>query len=499
MLSVIGAAMPKKLPKVSTVSILTALNTSTPASEVAKLQYSVLDTRHVYHDAKELSEIQRLESGAPKFSVAFRPERLALHEVIVAVSTGIKLDNEEAMRTAVTDVHQEVMSKLSDFSFDDIRASQKAEIIGVYDAIKSGTLDSSPLNKSKHVTKVKELIAKADGKVFGEFKEDFSAKDAIIARATDLAFTDEVNIINQQVVASVIAGKVEKSKYKQINIPEQSERLTLFVAGGQASGKGSSVARMQASLSDSGEDWQDFAKVNTDSFKSLILEPGTVEPHLYSQLAQEEASLIHGKVSDRITLLAKSGRAPHVFVDQVFVGKDKIEQGLIGGGKVRGIIVSTDVGDALSRSFERGKEDGAKGRYEHTEGILACHRNMTAQVPTTLALFIGSDVKVDIVDNNVEYGKQAEDVATIDLHSSTVKIVDKAKLSRFAEKVHINVAADTLDELYNPHDETPAIDYLKELIVAGCRLVGQAEVADTAMRDELEEEATTEEYIGPKT
>ena len=471
MLIVSDDVMPRPLPQVSTVSILTALNKSTPAAEVAKLQYSVLNTEHVYHDAQVLSEIHLLEGGAPKTSVAFRPERLALHEVIVAVSTGIKLDDEEEMREAVTDIYGEVMVQLSGIDFDSMREAQKAEITGIYDAINSNTLASSQFKDSKHVAKVQELITKAGGKAFGQFKEGFSAKDAIVERATDLAFTDMVNITNQKTVTSVIAEKVATSKYRQIAIPVQSERLTLFVAGGQASGKGSSVARMQESVSKSGKDWQDFAKVNTDSFKSLILEPGTVLPHLYSQLAQEEASLIHGKVNDRITLLAEYGCAPHVFVDQVFVGQDKIEQGLMGGGKVRGIIVSTDVSTALSRSFDRGEQDGAKGRYENTEGILACHRNMTAQVPSKLALFVGSDVKVDIVDNNVAFGEQADNVAAIDLHSRSVQVFDEAKLSRFAEKIYINKEADTFEEIYEPHDETPtAAVYLSQLTSAGCSL-----------------------------
>ena len=137
MLIVSDDVMPRPLPQVSTVSILTALNKSTPAAEVAKLQYSVLNTEHVYHDAQVLSEIHLLEGGAPKTSVAFRPERLALHEVIVAVSTGIKLDDEEEMREAVTDIYGEVMVQLSGIDFDSMREAQKAEITGIYDAINS--------------------------------------------------------------------------------------------------------------------------------------------------------------------------------------------------------------------------------------------------------------------------------------------------------------------------------------------------------------------------
>ena len=104
-----------------------------------------------------------------------------------------------------------------------------------------------------------------------------------------------------------------------------------MVNGGPASGKGTSVANIMASAADVGIDWKNVAKINTDSYKPLLLEPGSVKPELYSQLAQEEAATVDQLIQKRLIIRAENKQAPHTYIDQVFPGTDKFRYGLIQG------------------------------------------------------------------------------------------------------------------------------------------------------------------------
>jgi hypothetical protein len=292
----------------------------------------------------------------------------------------------------------------------------------------------------------------------------------MIAHITDVFFTEAAN----KKISILVQNKIEENKrLTPLSIPEPTDRLTLMVAGGQASGKGSSVARIKLSAKQAGVEWDNIVKINTDSYKSLLLEPGTVRPELYSQLAQEEASIIHQKIQGRLSQMAEEGKAPHVFVDQVFAGKDKIDFGLLNGGKVRGIIVSTEVSDAIERSYSRGVEDGERGRYENTQGILRCHKLMTAQLPGVLAQYNNRDVSFLLVDNNVPKGQQAQDVMSIDLLTGEIKIFSSEMLERFIKKEKININAKSQDTLYinDGKDHSPR-EYLQPLLLDGkCTLI----------------------------
>ena len=162
------------------------------------------------------------------------------------------------------------------------------------------------------------------------------------------------------------------------------------------------------------------------------------------------------------------GRAPHTFIDQVYAGKDKIEYGLINGGKVRGTIVSTDTEDALIRSYGRGVKDGDKGRYESTHVLLRLHKSMTEQTPTTLSEFSGQDVQFLFVDNNVPEDQPSQKFMAVDMKSQDVVIYSQEKLDRFALKTSINIDAKSSSDLYHHARHEPA--YLAPLEAKGLHI-----------------------------
>jgi|GEM_PF-2484737 len=448
---------------VSTVSMLSALNRIPMVDDIPlhDLKYRVLDDKKVvYRNAQELAEIHSIAPHRPpKEFVSFRPERLALHETIVSLYTTVKLEDEKATQNAVATIHARVLKNLNSLHLEPLRNEIEASNKKLIKQYLKGQDIGSETDGAK-IKQICDQIKALPEDIFGKYKEGFTAMDAMEARATDALFTEQAMTKIKELVQSTLQEQIDSQQLEAFDIPASNERLTLMVSGGQASGKGSSVAQLKYLATQEDIAWNNTAKINTDSYKSLLLEAADVKPILYSQLAQEEASLISQKINNRINQLALENKAPHAFIDQVFLGADQINTGLVGDGKVRGIIVSTEVGDAVERSFGRGQKEG---RYENTQVILNCHKNMAIQVPTTLAKYAGQDVAFKIVDNNVPPGTQPTDVAEIDVKNKTIVIHSEPHLERFSKKSQINTAAKENSQLYLSDKGPSAASYLQPL------------------------------------
>jgi hypothetical protein len=487
--------MPGNAWGLSTINILSSLNKEPVVDGcfVKDLQYSILDDSHVsYHDPQTLAELHQINPLlAPKEFVAFRSERLAWHETIVAVSTRIATEDESDMQCKCMIVYDEALKLLGRLKLEQVRANIKRNITYYVNAYLSGE-DIKDRPNGEDIIKLCDQVLKLDPNTFGKFKEGFTAKDAIILRATDIHYTKEANKCIQRLLEFVIHRTVvsKRGLLQLLTIPDPERRHTFMIAGGQASGKGSSVERIKVAAREKGILWHNIVKINTDSYKTLLLQPGTTKAELYSQLAQEEASLIHQKIQSRLAQMAAQGVAPHVFVDLVFVGEDKIKMGLVKKGTVQCIVVSTDVGDAIERSYQRGLMDGKTGRYENTKGILQGHKRMSQQVPSTLAGFIGCNVQLLLVDNNVPKGEQPDDVMSIDLKTKRIEIRDPVKLQRFIHKCQINDDADSRANLYTEQLEEPSYKVYLEPLLKGerCSLKTTAQASNPA--DEQREDET---------
>lgn len=450
--------------KTATVRIIDALKpkdaativlSSGKAADVSELKYTVLDNQKVgYRDAQELAELHLLTKELPKNLVAFRPERLALHEIISAVTTKIrckddtKLDNDEVLQKIVNSISHDIKPQLSDAEarLDAMREKISAETA----AIVKKMIANEPIPPEERpdyfadIQKYYDAFSKSDVKI-GEQKPGYNLEAAVVAKVTDVVYTKIATKEIGKIVNDHIDHLIKDNVFEPLQIPAANERQTFMVCGGPASGKGSSVYALERSAEKSGIKWEDVAKINTDAYKPLLLQADTVVPELYSQLAQEEASLVNAKTQEKLKQLAEAGKAPHVLFDQVFVGPDQLKIAKINQGETKVMVVSTEVIDAVERSYSRGTQTG---RFENTTGILNCHKNMTKQLPDRVAELHKENVSMRIVDNNVERGKAPITIADIDCYNGHIQIYDDEKMDRFIAKTTINPNAISKDEVY---------------------------------------------------
>ena len=389
-------------------------------SDYVKL-YTIFDERHVYGSRDEIVATFGKDIDIQNY-VFFRPERLLLHAIIVEYSCRVQCNNEIEM---VDNVHQ---------------------------LYKVGTRF------------YKQWLSNLGEKFEQDFKSNFNKERINNIKVAYQIVSDTVSTISEKIIDNFL-----KKTNKKILVPEPKNRVTGMLAGGQASGKGSSAILLEKEMIKKGVNLINVVRINTDSYKPLVLKPGTVDKFKYSQLAQPEASLIHRKVFERLYKLAEEGRAPHVLVDQVFVGEDKIKFAQLNGGTAMITVVSTDVISAVERSFARGMQCGRPelGRFEHTEGILSCHKRFAQQLPETLSKFVDSDTKVNIIDNNVPLGEDPNIAAIICLGEDSgkaISILNKDGMKSLVRKTYINESARNAEEVYPENlliEDKEVISYLK--------------------------------------
>lgn len=458
---------------IRTISLIEAISKGqSDKYRVEDLKYTVLNTESVvFRNASELNEIYQaynatrgnLPAKAPKELICLQPERQLLHEAIVGVTTELRFDlgkesYDEALKRAVDAVMrravesedwQDALGSLAAY-----RSEAQARVTRVMNAAKLGQAvepEDMPL-----YNQLQTLLANAP--------EGTDHSSGIIAYLTDQLYTERASQAAREHISATIQTMIAANEYAPIKLPDApDERMTAIVAGGQASGKGTSVGFLQRRMEDAGIAKADVVKINTDSYKPFLLNPKEegVKAKLFSQLSQDEASLIHMKVQQRMQQKAEQGKAPHLLVDQVFLGKDKIDLGLIGGGAVYAIVVSTDVEQAMQRSIARGQMEK---RFEDNKGILLYHKLMTTQVPQRLAEAAGKDVNVLIYDNNGAVSELPTTVLEFQGLESKVIIHDLEKLERFVQKVAISPSAKPKEPVYNDDERVSVGDYVSPLV-----------------------------------
>jgi uridine kinase len=131
-----------------------------------------------------------------------------------------------------------------------------------------------------------------------------------------------------------------------MEIPTQSQ-IRFYVVGGAASGKSTSGRVFKDLAQQLGLDCKDFAKINTDYYRKLLIDESSIDAQDFSKLTSEEALIIHNKIYNRLINLNAKGCCPNTMFDQIYLSQDKIDLALANNGNAFTLGVSRDVGDAV--------------------------------------------------------------------------------------------------------------------------------------------------------
>jgi hypothetical protein len=309
--------------------------------------------------------------------------------------------------------------------------------------------------------KVAAAVMSKHGRVLGE-----------AALLKELAVTLLCNDFGSAVIGEAILPFVHKAVagegYRLL--PRQEKSVVMNVKGASASGK-SSMRPLQKNLAGKLKfPWDEFALISPDIWRKFLLDYGSlgVAYKYAGTLTGHEVEIIDRKLDSRMADRAARGEMPHLLIDRFrfdsFV--PNVEEGSSRlltrfGNLVYMFFMITPPEMTVERAWTRGLK---LGRYKAVDDLLAHNVEAYAGMPElffTWALIAGKRVHYEFLDNSVAAGRPPRTVAFGWNGEMTIlDIKSMIDIERFRK---INIQAQSAAELYANMDLSPQnnVDFLK--------------------------------------
>ena len=454
--------------------------------------------------------------------VAFRAERLIVHELLIHVTTSVAVpdgrDYEDLGRN---------FRKIASTILNRYIAPHQAELTQVFEQLRSAAsviierefakafAEPKPeveadegsgwrrlfaLNKPKRPPPFPmEAAAERDRRIISEWRKksetagnrlDEACFDAlnriamgVMARhsrlfgdnalLTELAVTLVCNDYGSEVISDAIdpffQEAVTREGYRPL--PRQEKPVVMNVKGASASGK-SSMRPLQRILAGKlNFPWEEFALISPDIWRKFLLDYGALGPaYKYAgTLAGYEVDIIDKKLDRRMAARAARGEMSHLLIDRFrfdsFVPEleDKGSSRLLTrfGDLVYMFFMITPPEMTVERAWTRGLK---VGRYKAVEDLLAHNVEAYTGMPElffTWALIAGKRVHYEFLDNSVAEGQPPRTVAFGWNGEMTIlDIKSMLDIERFRK---INIYAQKPEEVYVNENLAPEcnVEFLK--------------------------------------
>jgi hypothetical protein len=479
---------------------------STLPSEFLPLS-TLFSTANVSTSIDELRELSDF-CGLPIERLStFKPERLALHEVLIRVMADLSVPdgkkyedlgvNFRQMTAAIMDKHiapkmpeinglfELLKREAADFidkaqnavpSFDkDVRATRESEVGRWSRLIRGG-------RKSVHV-KTASTAADQDLADIARWRAKQSIEDpferacyqalvmtanAIFARrgrltndrklmtsiALRLVCNDHGSLIIGESLEPLFRSAVQQEGYRFL--PAQSRPIVMNVKGASASGK-STMRPLQKQLAlRLGVDWADFALISPDIWRKYLLDYASLGPaqRYAGTLTGSEVAIIDQKLDRYMRYKGKVGQLPYLLIDRFrfdsFAQNPDEEDGsrLLTrfGALVYMFFMITPPEATVERAWKRGEQFG---RYKAVDDLLAHNVEAYSGIPGlffTWARRADKQVHFEFLDNSVAEGQRPRTVAFG--FNGRMNILDLECLLDVERYQHINIEARAPEAIY---------------------------------------------------
>jgi hypothetical protein len=292
---------------------------------------------------------------------------------------------------------------------------------------------------------------------------------------TELAVTLLCNDFGSEVIGEAILPFVQKAVacegYRFL--PRQEKPIVMNVKGAPASGK-STMRPLQKKLAGKlNLPWVEFALISPDIWRKFLLDYSALGPaYKYAgTLTGHEVEIIDRKLDRRMADRAANGKMPHLLIDRFRF--DSFVPNLEEGSR----RLLTRFGDLVYMFFmitppemtvERAWTRGLKvGRYKAVEDILAQNVEAYSGMPELFFMWalIGSKrVHYEFLDNSVADGRPPRTAAFG--WNGEMTILDIKSMIDIARFRKINIRAQTAADVYASMDLSPQnnLDFLKRCV-----------------------------------
>ncbi|RNF36258.1 hypothetical protein [Paracoccus methylarcula] len=453
-----------------------------------------------YREAKQAAEFCGLR---PEEMVAFKLERLAMHDVLIRVTTelfvpdgpnyedlGINLRNmasrilEGWVRPALPELEAE---------FSRLRARVKQTLAERLDADifqrrapedtagKTGIWERLFGQKQPQSSKepfFPELVALSEwrdgldaiedpfehaciqallmvvGGIVGQRGRLMADKDLVVSHASNLVCNSFGSRLVSSLIEPIFQRAVESEGYRLL--PCQSRPFVMNVKGASAAGK-STIRPLQLELAERlGVDWTDFALVSPDYWRKFLLDYDSLgENFKYAaMLTGHELEIIDKKLDAYMEEKAADAKMPHLLIDRFRFDSFRLSTNQQTDGRLLSrfghtvfiFFIITPPTETVERAWTRGQETG---RYKAVDDLLFHNVEAYTGMPELFLTWVSKEhpkVHFEFLDNDVAYGTRPRTVAFG--WNGEITILDPDCMRRMNAYKQINVDATCPEEVY---------------------------------------------------
>ena len=447
--------------------------------------------------ARELRDFTGLELAD---IVALRPERLALHELLIRVTAdlsvpdGVRIEDlginfRQITRTILAKHVQPRMAevdaeyarvrrelstlidrelarlfappttstrKRSPFAFltrrrgghdlHDSSPNRDARIAADWDAKAQGAADPLQAAAYRALARVLSALLVRHGRAWG-------SREMVARLAVDLACNDAASDAIGRLIEPWLAEAVRAEGYRRL--PRQAQPVVMNTKGASASGKSTLRPLQRALASRIGVEWSEFALISPDIWRKQLLDYGSLGPHYKyaGAFTGEELKIVDQKLDRYMARKGARGEMPHLLIDRFRFDSfapdsDEAGSNLLTrfGHDVYLFFMITPPEMLVERAWKRGLE---VGRYKAVDDTLAHGVVAYSGMPALLFMWAKRDdkrVQFELLDNSVRAGERPR---TVGFGSNrALNVLDVRCMLDVERYRRVNVDATSPAELY---------------------------------------------------
>ena len=383
--------------------------------------------------ARELRSVTGLE-----FSdlVAFRPERLALHELLIRVSAdfsvpdGSKIEDLginfrritgellreriEPQRDAIAAFFEGRKKALAEFisaELNQLSSSAATALIAKWEARGQGGSDALQRSACRALARVVSAVLVRHGRMWGP--RELIASIATTIACNDFGSAEIGRLIEPWVMQAVAAGRYRL-------LPRQERPVVMNTKGASASGK-STLRPLQRRLAGHiGTSWSEFALISPDIWRKQLLDYATLgAAYKYAgAFTGDELHIIDQKLDQYMARKAERSEMSHLLIDRFRFDSFAPDSDVAGsnlltrfGRIVYLFFMITPPHLLVERAWSRGLE---VGRYKAVDDTLAHGVEAYSGMPLLFFTWVertDKRVHFEFLDNSVNLGERPRTVA----------------------------------------------------------------------------------------
>ena len=451
-------------------------------------------------EALELSDYCGLP---PQQLVAFRPERLVIHELLVRVTAGLAVPDgndygdlgRNFREIASTILTKDVAPRLDDLKriFDDVKSAASVviaqEVSNLFSLRRKPEADADQTRGARRLfgfappkrpSRPRESAEQRERRTILEWSNRAQAADsrldqsclralstiatAIAARRgrlladekllTDLAVRLVCNDFGSESIGDALAPLIQQAALREGYSPlsPQGRPVIMNVKGASAAGKSSMRPLQRALARKLGFPWENFALISPDIWRKFLLDYGSLgSAYKYAgTMTGHEIEIIDKKLDRHMAMKAARRETPHLLIDRFrfdsFVeGKEPTRLLTRFGDLVYMFFLITPPEMTVERAWKRGLQ---VGRYKAVEDLLAHNVEAFAGMPElffTWALDTHRRVHYEFLDNSVAEGRPLTIAFGWNREMTILDVKRMLDIDRFRK---INIRARKPEDLY---------------------------------------------------